>query len=69
MEDLHKEVLEILDSAEFQPVRITNHLQCDPNAMDVSELRDYLFEVYTICNNKETCDSINTKAYQHLYFI
>ena len=67
--ELSSEVLDILDSTEYHPFLYNNLLKGNPNTIDASKFLAWLFEIYTICNDKEACYYVKTKAFQILHFI
>ena len=60
--DLRAEVNEILNDPDYNPFLPSSMLEINPEKMDASELRAWLFETYTICKDKEAYTALNEKV-------
>ena len=60
--DLRQEIKDILQEPEYLHLLSPHMLSIDPNRMNPIDLRAWLFETYTLCNNFEACNDLNTKV-------
>ena len=61
MIELRQEVSDILKEPEYLLFLPQHMISIDPNSMDPPDLRAWLFETYTLCDDYEACENLNTK--------
>jgi len=60
--ELRQEVSDILQEPEYLLFLPLHMLSIDPNSMDPPDLRAWLFEIYILCEDYETCENLNNKV-------
>ena len=60
--ELWEEVQEILELEEYAPYLTSQLLLIEPNVLDAAELRAWLFEIYTICKDKDSYKVVNKQT-------
>lgn len=60
--ELRYEVEEILKKPVYFTVLPTNMLTINPSMIEPPDLRAWLFEVYTFCEDYEACEDLNGKV-------
>jgi hypothetical protein len=66
--ELWAEVYKILNEADYILFLPLSMININPIEMDTTELRAWLFETYTICNDKEAYAALNNKIKESYKF-